>query len=379
MKIRSYSWGWPDLSWSVVIDELLYAAEQKGHHVDFISTNGYEGMKYFDSQKGIRSELRSKKFLREGNVYDIDLTYTVPQNFPKRFVQSSKKKMAIYAYESSIMPAHWSKFYHIVDYMLPPSQYVADMMERNGCPSEKIVVVPHGVDVDVFHPEVKPLKINSEKKVKFLCVAEPHYRKQIGKLLDVYCSTFSAQDDVSLILKTKVFKPGDEKKGFEVDITKDLSRVKKKYGANIPEIKIISTRLKSIASLYAAADAFALMTASEGWGMPFLEALAMGLPVVAPDHGGQKQFLNNDNAILTQTGTRKAMAQEQYWSPHPKAIVGNPSPQAFADGMQKVYQEVLAKKRGDSTPELDYRISCGLETAKKLTWANAMQQIIELA
>lgn len=379
MKIRSLSWGEANISWSVVIEELLYAAENMGHDVCFLSTNGYKGMKYWTGKKGLEQDVKQRKFIREGGVFDLDLTYTVPQNFPQRFLTKSKKKMAIYAYESSIMPQHWKKFYSIVDYVLPPSQYVADMMERNGCPKDKIKVVPHGVDLSVFNPQVKPLKLNTNKSIKFLCVAEPHYRKQLDKLLKLYCETFTSNDDVCFVLKTKIFKPGEAIKGFEMDLRPLLISLKNKYKDKMPEIKVIGNRIPNIASLYAACDVFALMTASEGWGVPYLEALAMGMPVIAPRHGGQLQFLNGDNSILTKCGIRKAKPQEQYWGAHSKAVVGNPNEQDFADTMYRVYKELLSKSASfDLKAKYDKQQKHALATAQELTWKNAMQQIIDL-
>jgi len=396
MKVRSFSWGEATISWSVVVEELLYAAENMGHDVNFISTNGYKGMKYWTDKKGLNHETAQRAFLKNGGVYDIDLTYTVPQNFPQRFAPNSKTKMAIYAYESSIMPHSWKDFYHITDYVLPPSQYVANMMERNGCPKDKIVVVPHGVDLNVFNPQVSPMKINTNKKIKMLCIAEPHYRKQLDKLLNLYCKSFTSKDDICFVLKTKIFKPGDEIRGFEMDLKPKLLKLKKKYGSSMPEIKVISSRLDNIASLYTACDFFALMTASEGWGVPYLEALACGIPVIAPEHGGQLQFLNKKNSILTKCGTRKARNQEQYWKPHPKAIVGNPDEEAFSEAMQQVYSDLLKNKsslkpthtmlkdfprKSKSIIQIDYdkMIAEGIATAQKLTWKNAMKQIMDLA
>lgn len=394
MFIRSYSWGQANLSWSVVIEELLHAAEQLGNDVVFLSTNGFRGMKRWNADKSLEQEFFQRQFIRDNGKFDIDLTYTVPQNFPSRFLSTSKCKMAIYAYESSIMPEGWKKFYNIVDYVLPPSDYCADMIKRNGCPEEKIKVVPHGVDLSLFNPDVEPLDLKTEKKVKFLCVAEPHYRKQLDKLLKLYRETFTSDDDVCLVLKTKIFKTKEEvagKKGFEQDLAPLLIDFKKDPKA--PEIKVISKRLDNIAALYTACDAFALMTASEGWGVPYLEALATGLPVIAPRHGGQLQFLNDSNAILTKCGVRRARPQEQYWGGHPKAVVGNPDEKDFSDAMHTMYKEILHLKSTKDNPISDesevsrsileekykrMKISA-LDTASRLTWQNAMQQIIDIA
>lgn len=363
-----------------MIEELLKAAEQLGHEVVFKSTNGYKKMLYWDTNRAIERALWAKQFLEQGNSFDFDITYTVPQNFEQRFLESSKHKMAIYAYESSIMPEKWRQYYKFVDYVLPPSKYCADMIKRNGCPEDKIVIVPHGVDTEQFSPQVEGLKINTEKKIKFLCVAEPHYRKQIDKLLDLYCRTFSSKDDVCLVLKTKIFaneKDYERQKEFEIDLKPHLLRLKKKYGNSMPELKIISKRLENIASLYTACDAFALMTASEGWGMPYLEALACGLPVIAPNFGGQLEFLNKDNAILTKCGVRRAKPQEQYWGFQPKATVGNPDEKDFASAMRKMYEVLVAGDKAEIA-KLSRMRESGLETAKSMTWMNAISKIIEI-
>jgi glycosyltransferase involved in cell wall biosynthesis len=182
------------------------------------------------------------------------------------------------------------------------------------------------------------------------------------------------------VLKTKIFKTKEqyaERKDFEVDLKPTLVKLRKKYGDKMPEIKVVSKRLKSIAGLYAACDAFVLMTASEGWGVPYLEALAMGLPVIAPRHGGQLQFLNDGNAILTPCGTRKALPEEQYWGGHPKATVGKPDEEAFANAMYYMYQ-ALKSDAQDVKNVLNARIQQGLKDASRLTWKSAMQQIIDL-
>lgn len=371
MKIRSFTWGAADLSWSVVMEELLHTAELNGHHVDFISTNGTKGMMYWNEKRNSDAMLSERQMMRKGLQYDLDIVFTVPQNFPQRFLKSSKVKMALYDYESSHMPAHWSRFYHLVDFVIPSSNYVADMFRRNGCPEEKIKVVHHGIDLNIFNTEAPPASLPTEKKFKFLCVAAPHYRKQIPQLLDIYCRTFSNKDDVCLVLKTKIFKDGDEIKPFEVDLRKTLSSLSKKYGGSIPEIQVVTNKIDNMASLYTACDAFALMTASEGWGMPFLEAMACGLTVIAPKFGGQLDFLNDKNAILTNCGVRKALKQEQYWGVTPGATTGDPDPIDFGSKMRLVYEnnQIISDRL---RPEM-------ASTVPNFTWESAWEKIRDIA
>ncbi|MFN2641201.1 MAG: glycosyltransferase family 4 protein [Actinomycetota bacterium] len=55
----------------------------------------------------------------------------------------------------------------------------------------------------------------------------------------------------------------------------------------------------AVATRLASADAFALVSSHEGFGLVYLEAMRAGLPVIAGDVGGQTDFLHdNENALL---------------------------------------------------------------------------------
>lgn len=353
-----------------MIEELLHAAEQLGHSVDFISTNGTAGMRHWDDARVAQALANERSMQVSGEPYDLDATFTVPNNYQARFLKNSKLKLAITDYESHPAPANWRQWYHIPDLILPGSKWVAEALKAGGCPEEKIRVVPHGVDTTVFSPNASPHPIKTEKTFKFLCVAEPHYRKQLDLLLDTYCRTFTAADDVCLVLKTKLFKNGEQRKPYEQDIRPVLARLVRQYGARIPEIKIITQRIPNIASLYVACQAFVLMTAAEGFGMPFLEALACGLIVISPRFGGQLDFLNDQNSMLCNTSWRPARQTEQYWGQSLDSEVGSPDPEHFGE---------LMKQAAAERAQIGQRfLQAGLATAAAFSWTEAMKKIVAL-
>lgn len=371
MKIRSLSWGAADISWSVVLEQLLRAAENRGHQVDFISTNGTAGMRYWDDARVMQSLVHERDMVKTNTPYDIDLTFTVPSNYPQRFLRTSKTKLAITDYESWPAPSNWKRWCNVPDQILVGSTWVGDAMIASGCPAQKITVVPHGVDLELFNPSVQPYPIKTEKKFKFLCIAEPHYRKQIDVLLDLYCSTFTSDDDVCLVLKTRLFKNNESRHPFEQDLRPILAKVVRKFGAKIPEIKVITTRIPDIAGLYTACQAFVLMTAAEGFGVPFLEALACGVPVIAPKFGGQIDFLNDKNSILCTTPPRPARLMEQYWGQEPNSTVGNPSREEFASAMVHMVKNYNSIKE-QMLPNM-------IKTAQEHSWDKIWDKVSAIA
>ncbi len=50
--------------------------------------------------------------------------------------------------------------------------------------------------------------------------------------------------------------------------------------------------------IFASADAFVLPSRGEGWGLPLMEAMSMGLPTIATAFGGNLDFMNGTNSYL---------------------------------------------------------------------------------
>ena len=67
-----------------------------------------------------------------------------------------------------------------------------------------------------------------------------------------------------------------------------------------PRIVVLDQPLEmtDVPRLYRAADAFVLASHGEGWGRPYMEAMAMGLPTIATRWSGNLEFMNDDNSYL---------------------------------------------------------------------------------
>lgn len=380
LNIRTYTWMQGGLSWAYVMDRLMNAFDELGHNTHVCSTNGLENNTTFVSEeKMLKSILDLQKFGPKKRPIDIDITYTVPQNFPKRFLSNSKHKCVIYNYEVTYWHPQWKKFYHLADYYFPSSDFSAEVFHINGVPKEKIFTIPHGIDIKVFNPSIPKIKLNTKKQYKFVAVIAPHYRKNIPALLHSYCQAFTKKDDVCLVIKTKSYKRSDGlyhmeknpkgRKGFEIILGDVFREIYKKYGTDMPEIELLTGHVENVSSIYNACDCHVTTTGAEGFGMPLLESMACGLLSIAPGYSGQLDFMNDDNSLLTDFKMRYARNVEQYWTFNKKSRICEPSRKHTAEMMRNAYEnhDALMEKFG---PNME-------ETVKLFSWTRAAQMIID--
>lgn len=121
-------------------------------------------------------------------------------------------------------------------------------------------------------------------------------------LLRAFFEEFSSADDVCLHIQTHHY--GNRNPHNPSGILGIIEKWKIKSGfsarSDLPCLSIQADLLplSKIPSLYAAADAFVLATRGEGWGLPIVEAMAMGLPTIATNWSGPADILTDSTGYL---------------------------------------------------------------------------------
>ena len=87
------------------------------------------------------------------------------------------------------------------------------------------------------------------------------------------------------------------------DIVQQIAGLKagiRKHASQMPHVCLHTAAVDDgdMPGLYTAANAFVLFSRGEGFGLPYCEAGACGLPVIATRCTAQGRFLNDDNAYL---------------------------------------------------------------------------------
>jgi len=345
-------------SWSVTTRHIIRALIKKGCDVAVTSTNGISGLEQ------IAPDILSRCHKQISKPIAIGLAYTNPFFF--NILPGTKYKFAIYNYESSIIPQSWVAQMNTEPTLIfPSSDYVKDIFIKNGVKAEKLVVIPHGVDTNMYNPFITPMSLNTVQPFRFLTVAAPHARKGLDTLITAYLEEFKKEEGACLVIKTEHIGP--KHKGYEVRIEEILQQCH--YNpAQHPEILIVTNFISNIASLYNACNVFVSASHSEGFCLPTLEAMACGKPVIVPEHGGFLQYCNNSNAYLYECGTMLAPASMQYWHYDPKATVGQPS----KDGLKQRMREVF-KNYATATYKTKYALN---NTVPLFSWDNAATQML---
>jgi len=125
-------------------------------------------------------------------------------------------------------------------------------------------------------------------------------RKDTGMLLKVFLETFkNKKNPPALIMKTSgaTFSVIDRNTMLE-----KIEDIKRSVKGKLPNVYLLHGDLldEEINELYnhPKVKVHVTFTHGEGFGRPLLEACFSEKPVIAPDWGGQKDFLNNKNAVL---------------------------------------------------------------------------------
>lgn len=201
----------------------------------------------------------------------------------------------IQPWEFGSLPKEWiAVMREKVDEVWAYTNYVRNCYIQSGLPEDRVFVVPPGVDTGVFRPDTPPLSLKTKKQFKFLFVGGTIVRKGIDILLDAYAHTFTAADDVCLVIKDmggQSFYQGRTAQEM-------IAKIQRTPGA--PEIEYIDRTLNDaeLAGLYTACDCLAHPYRGEGFGLPIAEAMAAGLPVIVTGYGAALDFCHPDNSYL---------------------------------------------------------------------------------
>lgn len=177
--------------------------------------------------------------------------------------------------------------------VVTPSRWSALAFERFGLPPERIHVVPHGIDPEVFRPEEASRAtmrsgLGVQNRFVFISVGAMTWNKGLDILLPAFARVAESDPDVRLVLKgtDALYASRD----FVREVLDDLPARARETVASRLVYEGRTLSAPGMAHLLRGADCYVAPYRAEGFNLPVLEAMACGVPVICTSGGPTDEF-----------------------------------------------------------------------------------------
>jgi glycosyltransferase involved in cell wall biosynthesis len=269
---------------------------------------------------------------------------TVRHRWPPRFMNPPAGwYVHIQPWEFGALPQAWADALRTrADAVWCYSRYVRDVYIAAGLEPDRTAIMPLGFDPEIYRPDGEALPVSSPTTCIFLFVGGIVDRKNVYGAIEAFCRAFTPGDDVALLIKDNprlgVYDVR-ARAGFDALLNR----------TDIPPIRLLEDQFSDadMARLYRTAAALVHPYRGEGFGLPVLEAMACGLPVIVSRGGATDDFVDPASAYSipanrVSLGTSidgLPLASEGWWL--------DPDPAALTAAMRNVYeQRDAARARG---------------------------------
>ena len=190
-------------------------------------------------------------------------------------------------FENDKLAPDYLNWLNQADLVWAPSAWARSILLAHGMPAAKVIVIPEGVDAELYHPHCRPWsEVQYPTKFRFLMLGKFEERKGYTQLLDAFVKAFGKNLKVELLIKGDYYIDRQRKGALLLDFVKSY---------NAPNIRLLTgaASQEDLFVIYNMADAFVFPSRAEGWGLPLIEAMATGLPAIATNYSGQTEFLSH--------------------------------------------------------------------------------------
>jgi glycosyltransferase involved in cell wall biosynthesis len=221
-------------------------------------------------------------------------------------------------------------------WIIANSEYTKEEIKKTfGLPGENITTIYYGLDHGLFRPLNKTvcrkkLGLPAGKTI-LLTVGSPEPRKNFARVIEAFVAVKKSLDN-SVILKVGDIMPENRHLINKMGIEKDIIHMK-------------TVKKQDMGLIYGASDVLVFPSFYEGFGLPPLEAMACGIPVVTSDCTSLPEVAGKAGLIV---------------DPH--------DPEDIAINTLKALDDNSRKKI----------TRAGLQQAKKFTWQRAARETMDV-
>lgn len=243
------------------------------------------------------------KIIKKGpSIRSPTVMIAQPVFWPLKLSDRPEKFYGFLVWEGNVLPQGWTEICNDprVDKVLVPSKHTWDAAVKSGVEQSKLLLIPHGVNADLFKP--------SEPKGGFTKLKDPNRccfvfnkgwangvndRSGFDILLKAYQEEFKKEDPVRLLAHiNQAYNQPGWNFGLEIQ----------RVGCAIdgPQLVHVSDQMPydRLPDLYNCADYVVSASKAEAFNLTVLEGMSCGLVPIVPNTGGELDYVKEDFGII---------------------------------------------------------------------------------
>lgn len=221
--------------------------------------------------------------------YRIKILHTTPDQYRKH-MEAGKYHIGHFFWETDRVPEDFAAGLQLMDEIWTGSKANRDALLCTGV-DKPVYIYPQAFDTDREWPPA--YKIPEFEGFVFYSIFEWTDRKNPEGLLQAFWEEFEGRDDVCLLLKTYFnnFTAQNKRK-----IRRAIEGLKARSGVkHFPPVFLYLDLMdrRQIERFHVTGDCYVTPHRGEGWGIPIVEAMAAGKPVITTSYGGVAEYLTD--------------------------------------------------------------------------------------
>lgn len=289
---------------SVVLGEKFYVWTPKGNRVLVVPVWG---------QTGDRPTL--EHYIRR---YGLDAIVSLYDAYVLGFGKPSKPWAAQFPIDTQLTKV-WVNHVLNADYVVAISHFGYEELLKH-FPDFMVKEIPHGVDTSIFKPRTEEEKQEIRRKwdipqdsfLMLTVAANWGERKNLCQLMITFKRFLETHKDATLYLYTNLKEHCPQ--GYDlINFADELGIMDHVLGPKFNPI-LDSIEDEAMAELYAASDVYVNTSMGEGFGLPIVEAMACGVPVIATNSSSMPELVEG-RGWLVETVPRDMWEDVPVWIP----------------------------------------------------------------
>lgn len=275
------------------------------------------------------------KLVANTGDYRIKILHTTPDQYHKH-LEHDKYHIGHFFWETSKVPADFVQGLNLMDEIWTGSQANKDAIRAGGC-NVPVYIYPQATQTERDWPE--KYEIDQFDGFMFYSMFEWTDRKNPIGLLENYWREFQNDENVGLLIKTYFRNFTLQNKRM---IRAQIAKAKAKSGlSKFPPVFVYLDLMdrRHIMRFHKTGDCYVSPHRGEGWGIPAVEAMLAGNPVITTGYSGVGEYLDNGNTAIVlpyEMVPLAGMYHSAKWY-DPEQEWAEPNPEALRAGMRLAY------------------------------------------